>query len=117
MEKVLEIAKGRIWTGEDALKMGLVDELGGYREAIDLAKKSAGIGEKEEIELKEFPGKKSMINLLIESMPLFGKESANSILAVSVLEGVRPQLKVFSELGLGADQGVLSMPFWISNIQ
>lgn len=116
MEKVLEIAKGRIWTGEDAQKIGLVDELGGYREAIGLAKKSAGIGEKEEIELKEFPGKKSMINLLIESMPLFGKESANSILAVSVPEEVRSQLKVFSELGLGADQGVLSMPFWISNI-
>lgn len=116
MEKVLEIAKGRIWTGDDALKIGLVDELGGYREAISLAKKSAGIGEKEEIELKEFPGKKSMIALLIESMPLFGKESANSILAVSVPEKIRPHLKTLSELSIGPDPGVLSMPMWISDI-
>jgi protease IV len=116
MEKVLEIAKGRIWTGDEAIKIGLVDELGGYQEAISLAKKSAGIGEKEEIELKEFPGKKSMIAFLIESMPLFGKESANSILAISIPEKIRPHLKTLSDIRIGADPGVLSMPMWIPDI-
>jgi len=115
-EKVLEIAKGRIWSGEDALKIGLVDQLGGYPEAISLAKKSAGIGEKEDIELKEFPGKKSMITLLMESMPLFGKESTNSTLALSALKMVRPHLSALSALGFGADSGELSMPLWISDI-
>jgi len=114
-EKVLEIAKGRIWSGEDALKIGLVDELGGYKEAIVLAKKSAGIGEKEEIKLKEFPGKKSMITLLMESMPLFGKESANSTPALYALKMVRPHLSALSALGLGAEMGELSMPLWISD--
>jgi protease IV len=117
VEKVLEIAKGRIWSGEDAIKIGLVDELGGYREAIGLAKKSAGIGEKEEIELKEFPGKKSMITLLIEGMPLFGKEPADSNLVVNALKIVRPQLSALSELGLGANPDVLSMPPWVFNIR
>jgi len=114
-EKVLEIAKGRIWSGEDALKIGLVDQLGGYPEAISLAKKSAGIGEKEAIELKEFPGKKSMIALLMESAPLIGKESENSALAVSALKMIRPYLSAFPELGLGADPAVLSMPPWVFN--
>jgi len=114
-EKVLEIAKGRIWSGEDALKIGLVDQLGGYPEAISLAKKSAGIGEKEDIELKEFPGKKSMIALLIESAPLIGKESENSALAVSALKMIRPHLSAFPELGLCADPAVLSMPPWVFN--
>jgi protease IV len=115
-EKVSEIAKGRIWSGEDALKIGLVDELGGIREAIVLAKKIAGIGEKEEIELKEFPMKKSMIAVLIENLPLTEKESLNSSIALSALEMVRPHLSVLSELGLGPDPGVLSMFPLVYNI-
>jgi protease IV len=115
-EKVLEIAKGRIWSGEDALKVGLVDELGGIPEAIGLAKKIAGIGEKEGIELREFPMKKSMIAVLMENLPLSGKESVNSSLAISALEMVSPHLSVLSKLGLGGDPGVLSMPPWAYDI-
>lgn len=37
IEKLCEIAEGRIWTGEDALKLGLVDELGGIYQALDKA--------------------------------------------------------------------------------
>ena len=43
MEEVRKIAGGRIWSGEDALKIGLVDKLGGVRDAIDLAKTEAGL--------------------------------------------------------------------------
>jgi hypothetical protein len=93
-----------------------VDELGGIREAIVLAKKIAGIGEKEEIELKEFPMKKSMIAVLIENLPLTEKESLNSSIALSALEMVRPHLSVLSELGLGPDPGVLSMFPLVYNI-
>ena len=110
VEKVLEIARGRIWSGEDALKIGLVDELGGYREAINLAKKSAGIEEQEEIELREFPGKKSMIALLMENMPLFGKEPSDSALEVNALKKAAPQLRFLAEMASGADPGVLSIP-------
>ena len=116
VEKVQEIAKGRIWSGEDALKIGLVDELGGYREAISLAKKSAGIGEDEEIELREFPAKKSMITLLMEKMPLYGKDSEDSALAATALKMVQPQLKLISELGSGTHPGVLSIPPWLYNL-
>ena len=42
-KQVNEIARGRVWTGRDALKIGLVDKLGGLREAIAYAKKNAGI--------------------------------------------------------------------------
>ncbi len=41
--KVLKIADGRIFTGEQALKLGLVDKLGTYEDAIQLAAKMAGI--------------------------------------------------------------------------
>jgi protease-4 len=45
-EKVNVIARGRVWTGRDALEIGLVDKLGGINDAIDYAAKKADIKEK-----------------------------------------------------------------------
>ena len=42
-EAVNEIAQGRVWTGEDALKLGLVDVLGGLEDAIAIAANKAGL--------------------------------------------------------------------------
>lgn len=44
-EQVNVIARGRVWTGSDAVKIGLVDELGGLKDAINYAAKDAGIKE------------------------------------------------------------------------
>lgn len=41
--QVHRIARGRVWTGGDAVKIGLVDELGGLRDAINFAVKKANI--------------------------------------------------------------------------
>ncbi|MDQ1696589.1 MAG: protease, partial [Frankiaceae bacterium] len=41
-EAVHEVARGRVWTGADAARNGLVDELGGLRDAIALARARAG---------------------------------------------------------------------------
>ena len=40
---VHELAQGRVWTGKQAYDVGLVDELGGFRTALQLAKEKAGI--------------------------------------------------------------------------
>lgn len=45
LEKVLDIAQGRVWSGEDALGIGLIDAYGGLRAAIALAADKAGISE------------------------------------------------------------------------
>jgi len=37
------IARGRVWTGSDALGIGLVDELGGLRDAVRIARSRAGL--------------------------------------------------------------------------
>jgi protease IV len=42
-ERVHEIARGRVWTGADALDRGLVDELGGLDRAVELAWAKAGL--------------------------------------------------------------------------
>tara|TARA_B110000285_G_scaffold11139_1_gene11096 strand:- start:2589 stop:4379 length:1791 start_codon:yes stop_codon:yes gene_type:complete len=44
-EQVNVIGRGRVWTGRDAKRIGLVDELGGLKDAITYAAKKAGIKE------------------------------------------------------------------------
>lgn len=46
MKQVNAIARGRVWTGRDAKKIGLVDELGGLKDAINHAAEKAGISKK-----------------------------------------------------------------------
>jgi protease IV len=43
IEKVREIARGRVWSGADALAIGLVDQLGGLNEAVASAVRLAGL--------------------------------------------------------------------------
>jgi protease-4 len=42
-DRVREIAKGHVWTGEQALKLGLVDQLGGFYDAVAKAQSLAGL--------------------------------------------------------------------------
>ena len=60
LERVQEIAKGRVWTGVQAKEIGLVDELGGIMAAIDAAKKLAEIDADEKVRIKVFPRQKSI---------------------------------------------------------
>ncbi len=55
--RVREIAKGRVWTGEQAKQIGLVDELGGFYDAVDKARALAKL--KDDVRLKRMDGAKS----------------------------------------------------------
>ncbi len=44
-EKVMKIADGRIFSGRQALAAGLVDELGGFRDAVDYTSRLVGLGD------------------------------------------------------------------------
>jgi protease-4 len=58
-DKVHEVGRGRVWTGEQAKGLGLVDDLGGLFLAIDEAKKLAGIPASEDVRLDVYPRKGS----------------------------------------------------------
>jgi protease-4 len=45
VEAVDDVARGRVWAGQDALAAGLVDRLGGLDEAIAVAGKAGGLGD------------------------------------------------------------------------
>jgi protease-4 len=56
VEAVDAVARGRVWTGADALEHGLVDELGGLRTAVRKAKALAGLDEDTKVRLVSYPG-------------------------------------------------------------
>jgi protease IV len=57
------VARGRVWTGADALERGLVDELGGLRTAITRAKVLAGLDRDADVRIVRYPGS-SLMELL-----------------------------------------------------
>ena len=52
-ERVDELGRGRVWTGHQALERGLVDKMGGLREAIEAAKARAGLAPDEPVLLDD----------------------------------------------------------------
>lgn len=71
-ERVKEIAKGRIWTGEDALALGLVDALGGYPRALALLKEAADIDPDASVRLRPFPRPRSLLAALLSGEASLG---------------------------------------------
>jgi len=102
-EKVLEIAKGRIWSGQDAKNLGLVDELGGYDTALKLAKKAAGVPESDEVKIVVYPREKSFLQSLIDRRgPDNSDREAVGQTLVRILQVVQPVARQLDALGIKA---------------
>jgi protease-4 len=109
-EKVAQIARGRIWSGEDAKAIGLVDELGGYPTALRLAREAAGLAPDAPIKLKVFPEKRTLLQALMEREK--GEPSESAALAARTLTTLQPYLREARRIGLTPPRGELSMPPW-----
>ena len=67
-EEVDRIGRGRVWTGEQAKELGLVDQLGGMNTALQLAKEAAGITADEAVELIYFPKPQGLWTTLLQQL-------------------------------------------------
>lgn len=63
-EAIEKIAEGRVWTGETAKELGLVDELGGIDKALDIAVAKAGI---DSYTVISYPKKQDFLSSLLET--------------------------------------------------
>lgn len=72
------IGQGRVWSGSDAIGIGLVDELGGIEKAIAYAAKQAGL---ESYSIKEFPKQEDVFESLLktESQEYYTKTLKNNL--------------------------------------
>ncbi len=68
VEQIKNIAEGRVWTGEDAIKIGLVDKIGGLNDAIKLAVDKAKL---KSYNINEYPEKEDFKTKLMKNL---GKE-------------------------------------------
>jgi protease-4 len=66
VEAVDKIAKGREWTGAQGKDIGLVDEIGGFDRAIEVAKELAHIPANESVRILRYPQEKSFFQELFE---------------------------------------------------
>ena len=82
--KVDEIAQGRVWVGTDALGLGLVDEIGGLREAIAYAASLAGYVNKSDYKVVGYPTPLSTAEQLMQM--LSGQQEEPSILSGTPFE-------------------------------
>lgn len=64
-EYVDSIGQGRVWTGRDALELGLVDVLGGLEQAIEISTKMANL---KDFRIVNLPKQKDPIEILIEDL-------------------------------------------------
>ncbi len=66
-DEVDAIGQGRVWMGKDALKIGLVDEIGGMNRAIEIAQEYA---ELEDFEIVNYPKLKDPFEELLEELSI-----------------------------------------------
>ncbi len=105
-EAVDRVARGRVWTGADALERGLVDELGGFRTALGRAKVLAGLDEDTDVHMVRYPGSSllDMVRPRASSQPAAVSYALAAVLgrAVSgILHNVEQTLSGTNVLWLG----------------
>jgi protease-4 len=82
-DEVHAVAQGRVWSGRDAKEIGLVDELGGLKRALDIAKEKAGFAADAKVELRILPEKKPLLEYLLSS---FAASSESSLARIDPKE-------------------------------
>ena len=78
--QVDKVARGRIWSGQDALKHGLVDKLGDLTVAVDLAKQEAKIVD---AVVEVFP---QPLTLPQQILQLFNPDENDESVSVSIMQ-------------------------------
>jgi len=91
LDKVQTIARGRVWTGEQALKLGLVDKIGGFGLAVSEAQRLAGIPVGDHVVLKSISPKRSPLDMLSHALGMGSTSLKTLSLAVEALSDPRTQ--------------------------
>ncbi|MBV8411633.1 MAG: signal peptide peptidase SppA, partial [Alphaproteobacteria bacterium] len=104
-EKLDAAARGRVFSGNDAKKAGLIDELGGLQLALNIAKAKAGIDEAKSIELRRYPPESERWQKIIDRvMRLFGVETDGTVRAP------REVREALARFGIVAHPGNVRLP-------
>ena len=114
LDKLEKLAGGQVYTGRDAKRNGLVDELGTLKDAIQAAKRLAGLDPETEVELKVLPKPKNPLEALFEA----DLDSEREASLMSGLKHFAPELSIPLRRAYYLQRVMehpvaLMMPFWI----
>jgi len=111
-DQVEAVAKGRVWSGEEAKTNGLVDALGGYAVALQLAKEAAGLAADAPAKLVVFPREKGAAELIFDRVFDRDHDSDGAPTPSGEIERAWNALSALAVPldGLFGDPGVLRMP-------
>jgi protease-4 len=113
LQKVQEVARGRVWSGEDALAQGLVNKTGDLIAAIEEARDLAGFTEQDGVSIRMQVYETTPFDLIASTMSrsetfaghgqavgalvgLIGQERAEALLAQLRLLAARPEARLWS---------------------
>jgi protease-4 len=117
-EQIAVSAEGRLWSGKQGKERGLVDEIGGLRDAIARARAMAKLPDDAGVQV--LGGQRSFLEQLEEQDPTGGEESARAAVrrsAIESLEDAAPELAPFVTSLLPLAEGertVLAVPFAVA---
>jgi protease-4 len=77
--QVDEVAQGRVWSGAQALEVGLVDDLGGIYTAVRRAKEAIGLNPDDDVYLVPFPAQKTLGEQLMQVFQLTAMRASGSL--------------------------------------
>jgi len=92
---VAEIAQGRVWSGVEAARIGLVDELGSLDAAIAFAAAKAAVGD--EFSVVEVPHRKKFVEALAEAFDRKHREKVEAGVSGSLVREVMRSLAAVTE--------------------
>ena len=99
-ETVDNIGRGRVWTGVEAMQVGLIDEFGGLEYAID---KAAELAEIEDFRLIEYPEQKSFFEMLMDDMGgvthnIIQRELGDSYIYYKLIQDIKNQSGILARM-------------------
>lgn len=106
--RVDEIAQGRVWTGADAIGIGLVDEIGTIEDAINYAALSIeGVTGVQDVQVVGYPKPQSAMEALLETLT-----GESTVLAGTAFENIEKAFQGFGKQDAG--KAYARMPYVIS---
>ena len=108
VERVDEIAQGRVWTGADALTIGLVDEIGTLEDAINYAALSIdGVSGVQDVQVVGYPKPQTTVEALLESIT-----GESNVFAGTAFEGIGEAFGEFGKQDIG--KAYARMPYVVT---
>jgi protease-4 len=104
------VARGRVWSGRDAMALGLVDALGGYRVAQDEVRSLLDLPADERLALIPFPEERTLFQLLLEEARGGGAIQARGGAIRRGVETIRWWVSVMQAPGLEVRSTPLRFP-------